>query len=156
MVESLANSQRSNSLHALVVMILPCSENATQLLIGSLWDTHQHCLTISYQNVPSSWAVFCLRFIWERVGISLWKGRKWMQSETTSSFPCGNCPSFMVQHWGDSLRIIWSIRGQVLQGPDEISSKGKNVDLLYPPCLFLSLLVPKTVSFFGYIRPITT
>ena len=134
-------------------MILPCSENATQFLIGSLWDTHQHCLTISYQNVPSSWAVVCLRFIWERVGISLWQGRKWMQTETTSSFPCGNCHR--------SRYKIGRFAKDYLQhsgpGPSrsfkELIHMKKNIDLLYPPCLFLSLLVPKTVSFFGYIRP---
>lgn len=142
MLDSFANSQRSNSFHALVVMILPCSENATQLLIGSLWDTHQHCFTISYQNVPSSWAVVCLRFIWERVGIFV-VTRDEMDAIWNHQFiPCGNCHRSPTR-LGDSRRIIWSIRGQVLQTSDEISSIWKNLDLQYPPCLFSVCLCPR-------------
>lgn len=84
--------------------------------------------------------------VWDSSGkgwaFSLWQGTKWMQSETTSSFPA----EIVIVHatrLGDSLRIIWSIRGQVLQTSDEISSIWKNLDLQYPPCLFSVCLCPR-------------
>lgn len=86
-------------------------------------------------------------------------GRKWMQSETTSSFSCGNChrsrykigrfAKDYLQHLGPGpSRSWWNF----------IHMKKRWFTI--PSMSFSHLHVPKTVSLFGYVKhhasPIST